>query len=107
MSIDMKDVRQLGVRAPDSGAGKAEKASGAAGGAAAARGAAGGVSGDSVSLTQAGVQLSQLDKNLAGQPAVDAKRVEQVRQRLQSGAYKIDPARVADKLLGFEFPAKS
>jgi negative regulator of flagellin synthesis FlgM len=110
MSIDVKDVQQLGTRpAGSTVAGKADKA-----GAAAASGASGesaktsaGAAGDSVSLTQTGMQLAQMEKQLAQQPAVDSQRVEQIRQKLQSGNYSIDPARIANKLLGFEFPSKS
>ena len=106
MSIDVKDVQQLGTRTAGTAAGKA--ASAAASGAAApdAKKSAG-AAGDSVSLTQAGLQLAQMEQQLAKQPAVDSQRVEQIRQKLQSGNYSIDPARIANKLLGFEFPPKS
>jgi negative regulator of flagellin synthesis FlgM len=107
MSIDVKDVQQLGTRpAGSTVAGKADRA-----GAAAASGESvktgAGAAGDSVSLTQTGMQLAQMEKQLAHQPAVDSQRVEQIRQKLQSGDYNIDPTRIANKLLGFEFPSKS
>jgi negative regulator of flagellin synthesis FlgM len=106
MSINVKDVQQPGTHAAGAAAGKG--ASAVTSGAAvpdAKKGA--GVGGDSVSLTQAGLQLAQMEQQLAKQPSVDSQRVEQVRQKLQSGNYSIDPARIANKLLGFEFPSKS
>ena len=106
MSINVKDVQQPGAHAAGTAAGKA--ANTAATGAVAPNAKLGaGAAGDSVSLTQAGLQLAQMEQQLAKQPAVDSQRVDQVRQKLQSGNYSIDPARIANKLLGFEFPAKS
>ena len=106
MSIDVKDVQQPGTRPAGMTAGKADKTAGVP---AAAQGAKTNAAapGDSVSLTQAGLQLAQMEKQLAQQPMVDSQRVEQIRQKLQSGNYTIDPARIANKLLGFEFPSRS
>jgi negative regulator of flagellin synthesis FlgM len=107
MSIDVKDVQQLGTRPTGTTAGKAGKADTAAVSGASGQAAKSGAAGDSVNLTQTGMQLAQMEKQLAKQPAVDSQRVEQLRQKLQSGNYSIDPARVANKLLGFEFPPKA
>lgn len=109
MSIDVKNVQQLGTRPVGTTAGKADKAGTAAASGASAQPtkAGAGAVGDSVSLTQTGTQLAQMEQQLAKQPAVDSQRVQQIRQKLQSGNYSIDPARVANKLLGFEFPSKS
>lgn len=107
MSIDVKNVQQLGTRPVGTTAGKADKAGTAAASGASAQPTKAGAVGDSVSLTQTGTQLAQMEQQLAKQPAVDSQRVQQIRQKLQSGNYSIDPARVANKLLGFEFPSKS
>ena len=107
MSIDVKNAQQLGTRPSDTAVGKAGKADAAAASSASGQAAKSGAAGDSVSLTQTGMQLAQMEKQLAKQPAMDAQRVQQIRQKLQSGNYSIDPARIANKLLGFEFPPKS
>lgn len=103
MSIDIKDLQAPGTRGAGSVGGKAgapvtaRTTTGGVG-----QGKAGGAAGDSVSLTQAGMQLAQMEQKLAGQPVVDTQRVQQLRQKLESGGYQIDPARVADKLLRLE-----
>ncbi|MEJ2059491.1 MAG: flagellar biosynthesis anti-sigma factor FlgM [Gammaproteobacteria bacterium] len=58
--------------------------------------------GDSVTLTQGGKQLAQLDAAGGNQPPVDAQRVQSIKQSVQDGSYTIDHAKVADKLLGME-----
>lgn len=58
--------------------------------------------GSDVHLTDAGRQLAGIAQSLRELPAVDEARVAAVRQRLDSGDYKVDPQRVADKLLGME-----
>jgi len=57
---------------------------------------------DTVSLTQAGNQLNQLENTIAKLPVVDTQRVESIKQSIASGSFEIDSARVADKLLNFE-----
>lgn len=55
-----------------------------------------------VHLTGASRQLATLEQSVRNMPAVDELRVSAVRQRLQSGEYKVDPQRVADRLLSLE-----
>jgi negative regulator of flagellin synthesis FlgM len=57
---------------------------------------------DTVSLTQAGSQLNQLENTISKLPVVDTQRVESIKQSIASGSFEIDSARVADKLLNFE-----
>ena len=55
-----------------------------------------------VHLTGASRNLAAIEQSLKEMPAVDELRVSAVRQRLTSGDYKIDPQRVADRLLSLE-----
>lgn len=55
--------------------------------------------GDSLRLTGEAAGLQNLQRELAAAPAVDASRVAEVRQALESGSYRIDPARIADRML--------
>jgi len=55
-----------------------------------------------VHLTGASRNLAAIEASLKNLPAVDELRVSAVRQRLDSGDYKIDPQRVADRLLSIE-----
>jgi negative regulator of flagellin synthesis FlgM len=57
---------------------------------------------DTVSVTDAASRLQRLEQSVAGLPEVDSSRVEAVRRAVADGSYHVDPARVADKLLGFE-----
>ena len=58
--------------------------------------------GSDVHLTGASRNLAAIEQALQEMPAVDELRVSAVRQRLSSGDYKIDPQRVADRLLSLE-----
>jgi len=56
---------------------------------------------DSVKLTESARTLHAVAQG--GQDSgIDAKRVEQVRQALADGSYKIDAGRIADRLLSLE-----
>jgi negative regulator of flagellin synthesis FlgM len=67
-----------------------------------ARGASAPAAGDSVSLTETSARLHDLERMAAAAPEADTKRVEEIRQAIADGRYKIDAARVADKLLSLE-----
>src|SRR5690349_20266245 len=58
--------------------------------------------GADVQLTPAGRHLAALEQSLRAQPAVDELRVAAVKQRLEGGDYRVDPQRVADRLLHLE-----
>ena len=47
-------------------------------------------------------QLSQIEQALRALPAVNEQRVAEVKQRLERGDYKVDPQKIADKLLHME-----
>lgn len=55
-----------------------------------------------VRLTDTAASLKQIETRLADLPDVDRKRVETLRQRIESGAYEINAGRLADRLLAFE-----
>ena len=57
---------------------------------------------DDVQLTHTATSLKQIETRLASMPDVDRARVDAVRQRVESGAYKMDANRIADRLLRFE-----
>lgn len=55
-----------------------------------------------VRLTDTAANLKQIETRLADVPDVDRKRVETLRQRIESGAYEVNAGRLADRLLAFE-----
>jgi negative regulator of flagellin synthesis FlgM len=58
---------------------------------------------DSVSITPQAKQLSELQKNAQDGPAINQKKVEQLKKAIASGEYKIDPEKLAASIAGFEF----
>jgi negative regulator of flagellin synthesis FlgM len=58
--------------------------------------------GDQLTLTDSARTLQKIEETVAKAPVVNSDKVSAVKQALASGSYKIDPARVADKLLKFE-----
>lgn len=59
-------------------------------------------SSDRISLTGEARQLRELEASLASQPVVDNQRVAAVRSAIDDGTFKIDPQRIADKLMSLE-----
>ena len=55
-----------------------------------------------VRFTHTASTLQQAEARLRDLPDVDHKRVEALRQRIESGAYEVDAGRLADRLLAFE-----
>jgi negative regulator of flagellin synthesis FlgM len=53
-------------------------------------------------LTGRARELKALEKELASSPEFDAGRVNELRQALSEGSYKVDARRIADKLLALE-----
>jgi negative regulator of flagellin synthesis FlgM len=58
---------------------------------------------DSVSITPQAKQLGELQKKANDAPAVNQKKVEQLKKAIISGEYKIDPEKLAASIAGFEF----
>lgn len=59
-------------------------------------------SADKLELTSSARQLQATERNLNAQPAVDPSKVEDIKQRLDSGTYEVDAELVADKLIKLE-----
>ena len=57
---------------------------------------------DTVSLTDMASRLHSLEKKLASQSDVDQAHVNRIRDAISRGEYRIDPDRVADKMMDFE-----
>ena len=57
---------------------------------------------DTVSLSENAVQLGKIDNTAIAAPVVDTQRVEQIKQAISDGSYKVDVEKVADKLMKFE-----
>lgn len=55
-----------------------------------------------VQLTGAARSLAAMEQSLVALPAVDEARVAAVKRRLDSGEYRIDAQRIADRLLHLE-----
>lgn len=55
-----------------------------------------------LNLTGQARELKALEKELAGSPAFDTGRVNELRQALSDGSYQVDAQRIADKLLALE-----
>jgi negative regulator of flagellin synthesis FlgM len=89
--VEMKPVRVASATAVHK---RLEQSAGKAGSSAASE--------SDVHLTGASRNLAAIEQSLKEMPAVDDLRVSMVRQRLASGDYKIDPQRVADRLLSIE-----
>jgi negative regulator of flagellin synthesis FlgM len=58
---------------------------------------------DSVSITPQAQQLNQLHKKANDAPAIDQKKIEQIKKAIMSGEYKIDADKLAENIAGFEF----
>ena len=55
---------------------------------------------DSVKLTDSARALTEAAGDKA--PAIDTKRVEQIRQALADGSYRVDAGKIADRLVSLE-----
>jgi negative regulator of flagellin synthesis FlgM len=54
---------------------------------------------DAVELTNTATNLKRIEASLANLPEVDRSRVDDVRDRLQSGSYEINHQKLAAKML--------
>jgi len=60
------------------------------------------VSADTVNLTGTASKLRGLEQQLTELPVVDGQRVDAIKREIANGSYKIDAAKVADKMIEFE-----
>ena len=57
---------------------------------------------DSVEFSATAQQLSSLQDDLASLDAVDMGKVDEIRQAISNGSYKIDAQKIAESLLALE-----
>ncbi|MCC7414425.1 MAG: flagellar biosynthesis anti-sigma factor FlgM [Gammaproteobacteria bacterium] len=55
--------------------------------------------GPRVELSPLGAQLSSIEASLANVPVVDSQRVEEIKQAITEGRFKVNPEQIADRLL--------
>ena len=56
-------------------------------------------SGQRVELSPLGAQLSSIEASLANVPVVDTARVDEIKQAITEGRFKVNPEQIADRLL--------
>ncbi len=59
-------------------------------------------SGATVQLSSQAQNLKQIEKSLVNLPEVNQAKVDELKQKVQSGEYSVNSKNVAEKLLGFE-----
>jgi len=59
-------------------------------------------SADTVKITDMAGRLQSLEQKLATQSEVDQSHVNKIRDAISRGEYKVNPERVADKMMDFE-----
>jgi negative regulator of flagellin synthesis FlgM len=57
---------------------------------------------DTVRLSDAAARLQRLQASVADMPVVDQQRVSALKREIENGSYRVDPDRVAAKLLDLE-----
>ncbi len=61
--------------------------------------AAGASGGDKVELSPLSSSLAKAEAAMASTPAVDSARVDEIRQAISEGRFRVDPERIADGLI--------
>lgn len=56
-------------------------------------------SGPQVDLSPLSTRLQEIESSLANTPAMNTERVNEIRQAIAQGNFKIDPSRIADGLI--------
>lgn len=57
---------------------------------------------DSVTLTQAGSQMVQIEQQIQNAPAIDLQKVQEIKDAIASGSYRVDSQKVAEQLVALE-----
>ncbi len=57
---------------------------------------------ETVSMTDAAVNLKKMSKEMSKLPVVESKRVEDIKKAIENGDFEIDEVYIADKLVGME-----
>ncbi|MGC8120537.1 flagellar biosynthesis anti-sigma factor FlgM [Marinobacter sp. VGCF2001] len=58
--------------------------------------------GENVNLSSQAKDLKQLEQRLGDFPEMDDERIEQIRSALESGTYKVDAQKLAQKMLDMD-----
>jgi len=58
---------------------------------------------DSVSLTPQAKQLAELQKKATDAPVINQRKIEELKEAIMSGEYKINPEKLAASIANFEF----
>jgi len=58
---------------------------------------------DTVSITDAAKQLQQIQQEIKSLPVVDVQRIEGIRKEISEGKFDVNPNRVAEKFVAFEY----
>lgn len=58
---------------------------------------------DSVSITPQAKQLSELQKKAQDAPAINQKKIDELKKAISSGEYKVNPEKLAASIANFEF----
>lgn len=58
--------------------------------------------GDTVTLTDSARLMQRLEAAVANAPAVDARRIDHIRQQILDGNYQVDPQKLAAQVVKFE-----
>ncbi len=58
---------------------------------------------DSVSITPQAKQMNELQKKAADSPALNQKKIAELKSAIASGDYKINPEKLAASIANFEF----
>lgn len=99
-------VGRAGAPRPVAAAGEAVMRSAVRAGDAAGVGAAS-AAGVASAQAPAVSNLGRIAKDLAASPPVDAAKVEILRNAIASGAYRPDPAKIAERMMALETPPKA
>ncbi len=54
---------------------------------------------DSVELKSSSLKLAALESGLGSQPAIDSAKVDEIRQAIADGRFRVNPDAIADKLV--------
>ncbi|MHA6205479.1 flagellar biosynthesis anti-sigma factor FlgM [Dyella soli] len=86
---------------PQAPSGQGASTQNAAGSGASEAGSASAGADDRVQLTDSARALQEASRTNAG-ATVDTRKVDQIRQALANGSYRIDPSRIADRMMSLE-----
>ena len=58
---------------------------------------------DSVSITPQAKQLNELQKKAVDAPVINQNKIDELKKAINSGDYKVNPEKLADSIVNFEF----